>query len=100
MPESWPSGIRRALQRAPLLYSILAPALASIFLFYHVPSNLLTLAWGIEALVVLGLGFLLFERVFRWYGLALLLVCVVKLFAMDLAGVETLYRILSFIFRD
>jgi len=97
LPAEWPVRIKQAIKSAPVLYSVLAPALTSIFLFYEVPANFLTLAWGVEALVVLALGFLLPERVFRWYGLGLLLVCVIKLFALDLADVETFYRILSFI---
>ena len=59
--------------------------------------NLLTIAWAIQGLVVLTLGFLVRDRTFRLSGLALLLVCLLKVFVIDLRGVETLYRILSFI---
>ena len=48
-------------------------------------------------MVILALGFLVRDRTFRLSGLVLLLVCLLKVFLIDLRGVETLYRILSFI---
>jgi hypothetical protein len=79
------------------LFSLLAAVLGGILLYYEVEGNLLTIAWTIEAFALLALGFLAIERSFRLYGLALLLVCLLKVVVIDLKGVETLYRILSFI---
>jgi uncharacterized membrane protein len=58
---------------------------------------MLTVAWGIEGLILLGAGFALRDRLHRLQGLALLLVCSLKLFFYDLRNLDTPYRILSFI---
>jgi hypothetical protein len=79
-----------------LFYSLLSTGLATALLFQEVSGSMLTVAWGIEGAVLLGLGFLLRDRTFRLSGLVLFLVCVGKLFAYDLRALETLYRILSF----
>jgi uncharacterized membrane protein len=81
---------------ARLFYSLLSTGLATALLFQEVSGSMLTVAWGIEGAVLLGLGFLLRDRTFRLSGLVLFLVCVGKLFAYDLRALETLYRILSF----
>jgi uncharacterized membrane protein len=82
---------------ARVLFSILGSFLLTLLLYYEVQGNLLTIAWAIEGLVILALGFLVRDRTFRLSGLVLLLVCLLKVSLIDLRGVETLYRILSFI---
>ena len=82
---------------ARVLFSILGSFLLTLLLYYEVQGNLLTIAWAVEGLVILALGFLVRDRTFRLSGLVLLLVCLLKVFLIDLRGVETLYRILSFI---
>jgi uncharacterized membrane protein len=79
-----------------LYYSLLSTILATALLYQEVSGSMLTVAWGIEGAVLLGLGFLLRDRTFRLSGLVLFLVCVGKLFLYDLRELETLYRILSF----
>ena len=58
---------------------------------------MLTIAWGLEGVALLGAGFPLRERVLRLTGLAMLTGCILKLFAWDLRNLDTLPRILSFI---
>jgi uncharacterized membrane protein len=79
-----------------LYYSLLSTILVTALLFREVSGSMLTVAWGIEGAILLGLGFLLRDRTFRLSGLVLFLVCVGKLFLYDLRALETLYRILSF----
>ena len=81
----------------PVLFSLLATLLWSAVLHGKVSGGLLTVAWGLEGLLLLGAGFVLRERVLRLQGLVLLLVCILKLFLYDMRNLETLYRILSFI---
>jgi uncharacterized membrane protein len=81
---------------ARLFYSLLATGLATALLFQEVSGSMLTVAWGAEGAVLLGLGFPLRDRTLRLSGLVLFLVCVGKLFLYDLRALETLYRILSF----
>ena len=79
------------------LFSVLASLLLAALLYYTVESNLLTIAWAAEGLSLFAVGFLAPERTLRLSGLALLGVCLFKVLIIDLEGVETLYRILSFI---
>jgi len=79
-----------------LFYSLLSTGLVTALLLHEVSGSMMTVAWGIEGAVLLGLGFLLRDRTFRLSGLVVFLVCVGKLFVYDLRALETLYRILSF----
>jgi len=88
------TGIER---HARAFYSLLAAVLLAVLLFYEVSGSMLTVAWGIEGVALLAAGFPFNDRVQRLSGLALFLVCILKLFLYDLRHLETLYRILSFI---
>jgi uncharacterized membrane protein len=61
------------------------------------PGHTLTVAWGVEGVALLAGGFGLHQRVLRLQGLAVLAVCILKLFLYDLRNLETLPRILSFV---
>jgi hypothetical protein len=78
-------------------FSLLSSILTAILLFHEVSGSMLTVAWGIEGVGLLTAGFPLRDRTLRLSGLALFLVCILKLFFYDLRQLETLYRILSFI---
>jgi Predicted membrane protein (DUF2339) len=84
-------------RHARTYYSLLAAVLLSVLLYYEVSGSMLTVAWGIEGIALLIAGFPLNDRVQRLTGLALFLVCILKLFVYDLRHLETMYRILSFI---
>jgi uncharacterized membrane protein len=91
-------GEKTGLERhARTYYSLLAAVLLSVLLYYEVSGSMLTVAWGIEGIALLIAGFPLNDRVQRLTGLALFLVCILKLFVYDLRHLETMYRILSFI---
>jgi len=91
-------GEKSGLDRhARTYYSLLAAVLLSVLLYYEVSGSMLTVAWGIEGIALLVAGFPLNDRVQRLTGLALFLVCILKLFVYDLRHLETMYRILSFI---
>jgi uncharacterized membrane protein len=62
-----------------------------------VRSSFVTLAWGAEGIGLLALGLPLRERMMRLSGLALLFLCILKLFMYDLSALEALARILSFV---
>jgi uncharacterized membrane protein len=78
-------------------FSLLSSILTAILLSHEVSGSMLTVAWGIEGVGLLTAGFPLRDRTLRLSGLALFLVCILKLFFYDLRQLETLYRILSFI---
>jgi uncharacterized membrane protein len=94
----WAAMLRRPLATLlRLLYSLLATVLLGALIFHEVSGSILTVAWGAEAIVLLASGFALRDRVLRLSGLALFLVCTLKLFFWDLRNLETLPRIMSFI---
>ena len=78
-------------------YALAAGALVTLLLWYEASGSVLTVAWGVEGLAVLGAGFVLRERLMRLSGLGLLLLCILKLFLWDLRHLDTLPRIFSFI---
>lgn len=83
--------------KIPPLHLCAAAILAATLIFQEVSGSVLTVAWGAEALILLGAGFVFRERPLRLQGLALFLVCILKLFVYDLRNLETPYRILSFV---
>jgi hypothetical protein len=91
------TGRRAGEQRLALYYSLLGALLATTILFGRVSGGLLTVAWGLLGLGLLGGGFAVRERALRLEGLTLLLACILKLFLYDLRSLETIYRILSFV---
>ncbi len=60
-------------------------------------SGLVTPAWGVEGLALLGVGFVGRDRALRLSGLGVLLASLLKLFLYDLSALEPLARILSFV---
>lgn len=78
-------------------YLLAASILLAILLFHEVSGGLLTTAWAVEALALLAAGFPLRDRIQRLTGLALFMICVLKLFLYDLRELETVNRILSFL---
>lgn len=84
-------------QRPATGFSLVATALMGAVLYNAVSGSVLTVAWGLEGLVLLSAGFALRDRIFRLQGLGLVLGCTLKLFLRDLRNLETPFRILSFI---
>jgi uncharacterized membrane protein len=81
----------------PAVHTVASSILAAALIYQEVSGGMLTIAWGAEALVLLGAGFAVRDRWLRLEGLGLFLVCVLKLFLYDLRNLDTPYRILSFI---
>lgn len=88
---------RATEKKSRMFWSIGGSLMITFALWHQFPGRLLTTAWAIEGLALMITGFPLRERILRIQGLALLLVCIVKVFAYDLQNLETLYRILSFV---
>lgn len=88
------AGIDRGARPA---FALAGALLLASLLRDEVSGRILTVAWGLEGLVLLASGFVLRERVLRLSGLVLFLFCLLKLFLYDLASLEGLPRILSFL---
>jgi hypothetical protein len=94
----WAAMLRREIGSLHRMYaSLLATLLLGALIFHQVTGSVLTVAWGVEAVGLLAAGFALRDRVLRLSGLALFLICTLKLFFWDLRNLETLPRIVSFI---
>lgn len=83
--------------RSRSAFALAGSMLLALILFHESSGRLLTISWGIQAVVTLGAGFATQERILRLTGLSLFLVCILKLFLYDLRELDTLGRILSFI---
>jgi hypothetical protein len=80
-----------------LYSSLLATTLTALVLYEQVSGRMLTIAWGLQGVALLAAGFPLRDRIPRLSGLALLLVCILKLFLHDLSYLEPLPRAFSFL---
>ena len=77
--------------------SIAASLALTALIYTEVRPNLITVTWGVQGAALLALGFPFSERLLRLSGLAVLLVCIVRLFVFDLPQLEALARIISFV---
>lgn len=57
----------------------------------------LSVVWALYAIIMIIVGMVKKSAGIRWGALALFAVVILKVFLIDLAGLETLYRIISFI---
>jgi uncharacterized membrane protein len=96
-PRPGEAALTRADRYARKFFSLLATVLLAVLIFYEVSGSLLTVAWGLEGLLVLVLGFPTRERVLRLSGLVLFTFCILKLVFYDLRRLDMPSRILSFI---
>lgn len=78
-------------------FAFLGIGLLSVLLYFQLPPDFVSIGLALEGLTVLAGGFLLRERGYRILGLVVLLATLVKAVFIDLAGVEEIYRIASFI---
>ncbi|MBS1955083.1 MAG: DUF2339 domain-containing protein [Cyanobacteria bacterium SZAS-4] len=76
---------------------VLAAAVVSALTQSQVPTHCLSLAFTIQGVIVLALGFKYRMKVLRVSGLLLLGLVIARLLFIELASVDTIYRILSFI---
>ena len=84
-------------RHARSLVALLFAAQLTLLIYYEMTIDLVSIGWAVSALLLLLIGFVLNERSLRLYGLALLMVCLLKVVFVDLDGVETIYRVFSFI---
>jgi len=78
-------------------YLVFALAVTPIGLHLAAPPEAVSVAWLGASLAYFGLGFLLAERALRVVAIALLLLTVGHVFLIDLAQLEAVYRVLSFL---
>jgi len=67
-------------------------------LYKGIPGSYVTLSWTIASLVFFALSLLLKSVKYRWMALAGFIATAIYLFAVDLARIEIVYRIIAFLF--
>lgn len=77
--------------------SVLASLILAVFIADELRPAAVTPGWAMQGLGLLALGFAVRDRAHRLSGLALLLVCILKLFLYDLRELGQLERIVSFV---
>jgi len=95
------TGARRillAITRRPEQMQFFAPVvLLSLMLALKMRAGMVTVSWGIEALLIIVLALAVKERSFRLTGLGLLLLCVGKIMALDVWQLQARDRYVTLI---
>ena len=87
-----------ALDRRPEQVLFFTPfLLLTILLALEVSKGMVTVAWGVEAVVIFLLALAVGQRSYRLSGLGLLLLCVGKIVVLDVWGLQPRDRYLTFI---
>lgn len=87
-----------AAARRPEQFMFFAPVLLlTLMLALKMRAGMVTVAWGIEGVLIVLLALAINERSFRLTGLALLLVCVGKIMVRDAWGLAARDRYITFI---
>lgn len=79
------------------VYATTASVMMTILLWREAQARWLSVWWAVEGLALVGVGFGVRDKAFRVSGLVVFALLVLKVLFVDLAGAETIYRILSFI---
>ena len=88
----------RAIVQHPEQFMFFAPViLLTLMLALKMRAGMVTVAWGLEGVMIVLLALALNERSFRLTGLVLLLVCVGKVLARDAWGLAPRDRYITFI---
>jgi hypothetical protein len=96
-----PEGIFKVLaflaRRPEQLQFFVAIMLLTLMLALKMRLGLVTVAWGVEGVLIMLFALAVKERSFRLTGLALLLLCVGKVVVMDVWGLQPRDRYITFI---
>ncbi len=96
-----PDGVARFLtffaRRPEQLQFFVAILLWSLMLALKMRSGMVTVAWGVEGVLIMLFALAVRERSFRLTGLGLLLLCVGKVVVMDVWGLQPRDRYITFI---
>jgi uncharacterized membrane protein len=71
--------------------------LTTVLLMLELKGGLISAVWTIQAIIILIVGFKYGLSFVRKVGIGLFLITIFKVFIFDLSGLDTLYRIMSFL---
>jgi uncharacterized membrane protein len=92
--------LRRATKADLWLSNTISLIGATLVLRYFYESDLkawISIIWGACAFIFLVSGFVLKDKLYRWIGLGIFSLVLLRLFFYDFSNLETIYRIISFI---
>jgi len=93
-PRTW---VRAVVQHPEQLMFFAPVLLLTLMLALKMRAGMVTVAWGIEGVMIVLLALAVNERSFRLTGLSLLLLCVGKVLAMDAWGLAPRDRYITFV---
>ncbi|HTT32746.1 MAG TPA: hypothetical protein VMH48_04015 [Methylomirabilota bacterium] len=100
-PEPRSSRIGQFLQsvarRPEQMQFFVAVTLVTVMLALKMKTGMITVSWGVEGVLVFLLALIVRERSFRLTGLGLLLLCVGKIMALDVWGLQPRDRYITLI---
>ncbi len=85
-----------AVAATALTTSLITLEILSTDWLQNVQQTGISVVWVVQALIMLFLGFVFRIRLFRVMGVLLFLLSIIKVFLIDLSGLDVLYRIISF----
>ena len=94
---SWPGVLLNAFRRPEQVLFFAATILLTLMLALQMRAGMVTVAWGVEGVLIILLALTAGERSFRLTGLFLLLACVAKIVARDAWGLAPRDRYITFI---
>jgi uncharacterized membrane protein len=77
-------------------YVVAASVVLTAVLWHDIERHWLSLAWALEGLALVAIGFRLPDKPYRMSGLGVFCMLLLKVLFVDLAAAQTIYRILSF----
>jgi uncharacterized membrane protein len=77
-------------------FVVAASTVLTAVLWHDIQRHWLSLAWALEGLALVVIGFRLPDKPYRMSGLGVFCVLLLKVLFVDLAAAQTIYRILSF----
>ncbi len=77
-------------------YAIAGTTILAILLGRVVAPEWLTVAWTLQGIALLFVGFQIKDKLYRVSGLVMMSIVIGRLLLFELAGLETIYRIISF----
>jgi hypothetical protein len=95
--SSWRAVLASASRRPQQVLFFVATILLTLMLALQMRAGMVTVAWGIEGVLIILLALAAGERSFRLTGLLLLLACVGKIVARDAWGLAPRDRYVTFI---
>jgi uncharacterized membrane protein len=76
---------------------VLSTVLFTVAMFKFVSYSWVSLALGLEGVVLFVSGFLVKDKIFRWGGFALFGITIARIVLVDMANLPIIYKIVSFI---